>query len=65
LYSSDYNEYYLLKCDTIQSGRSSLLFFSNILPPSSRLKKKYVASTKQAALLGFLFSPENGSNMFV
>jgi hypothetical protein len=38
--SSDYEEYYLLKCDIMLSSRSSSVFQRNTLPPSSGSKSK-------------------------
>jgi hypothetical protein len=37
---SEYDEYCLLWCDAVYSGRSLLMFWRNILPLSSRLKIK-------------------------
>jgi hypothetical protein len=34
------DEYNLLKCDAVCSGSSLLIFWRNILPPSSELKGK-------------------------
>jgi hypothetical protein len=34
-HNSDYKQYYLLECDTVQSGRSSQMNRKNVLRPSS------------------------------
>ena len=47
---TDLEDYFLLGCDTFQSGREVLMFWGNLLPPSPTLKKEAAFSPKISAL---------------
>jgi hypothetical protein len=69
---NDYEDYYRLECDAIQSGRSLQTFPRNLLPPSSEYKSKpsvgippspYIRIT--FFMLGLLFHPEDEDSRFL
>jgi hypothetical protein len=56
---NDNEEYYLLGCDAVQSGRSLPKFRRNVLPSSSGSKQLAVC------LLELLLDPQDGSSSFL
>jgi hypothetical protein len=70
-YISDYEQYYLLECDTFWSGRGFFTFWKNILSPSSGSKSKPCKPSASKAmllacsLLSLLFDPEDEESTFL
>jgi hypothetical protein len=63
-----YEVFYLLGCNAMQSAENQLTFWRNMLPPSSGVKSKasFICCLLYAGfLLGLLFSPEDGGDMFL
>jgi hypothetical protein len=70
-YISNYEQYYLLECATIWSGRRFLTFWKNLLSPSSESKSKPCKPAASKAmllacsLLSLLFNPEDEDSTFL
>lgn len=61
---TDLEDYFLLGCDTFQSGREVLMFWGNLLPPPPTLKKDTAVSLKISPLFFQTTQqhiPENGT----